>query len=189
MDIKAESWSPAFTTLETIDPGIHEAFLMTEQSDYFRDYFRFCLRRCFEAIKSYENAANMIQDTEIKSFFENMALLKKNEFRQLREIDFQEICFSDLNNTSPVDAMTMYMLDAGLCPVDTLEEACDFALRNEYANLQMYLRLSDLENESRTKRLFLFLVEQEKSHLQQIQNRQILARAEPEKTRTMIFDW
>ncbi|MGA2506438.1 MAG: hypothetical protein ABSF80_03075 [Chitinispirillaceae bacterium] len=158
-------------TSETTWPGVHELLPSAEENTYFKDYLQFAVRRSMRAAESYENASRMPIGVGIRSFFHDMAELKRYETERLRQYYHEEsIVFSGFNDRSNGDSLVSYLMDLEMKPVGCVIDACRFALKNEINDLHIYIRLAEREEDETTKELFLFLIQQQKTHVLFVQN-------------------
>lgn len=178
--------------IEGPEPGAHEAFLVMNDDPYMHDFLRFAIRRGLEAAESYANAARIVIWENQKTFFSDMAALKRADIERLRRYHFDgRFSVLERDNHPSIGTVTMYMLDLEMNPIGSMEDACRFALKRELNDLQMYIRLAELEEDPLTKGLFCFLVELQKSHLHYVQNQLIIAKEEPAERDACspVTDW
>jgi hypothetical protein len=142
----------------------------TERGSSFRDFLRFvAMRRSLMGAQEYEKLSSIGATEEIKSFFSDMADLKHNEYECLRRYESDGRIVS-LDAKSP-PSFANKKEEAAPPIFLTIEDACRFALRKVMNDYCLYLRLADLEEETVTKRLFLYLARIHKCSLNFVHNR------------------
>lgn len=155
------------------DPDVHEPFPFAGENTYFKDYLRFSIRRSQRAVESYENASHLVIGEEIRSFFHDMAELKRLEIENLRKQHPEGSAFfswfASVNHPSG-DSLVSHLMDLELKPIGCMIDACRFALKNELNDLHIYIRLAEREEDKATKKLFLFLIQRQKMHVLFVQN-------------------
>jgi len=175
-------------TWETITPGIHHAFVVSGDEDRLSDYLAFSIYRSLNAATMYENAARMVHGKEVKSFLKDMADLKRYESDRITRYHQNSHRMSgDDMRPLPIDPMAMYCIDVDCNPIGSMDDACRFALKKELNNMQLYMRLSDLEMDPSIKKFFTFLVQLQKAHVQFVQNQLALVDFERMRKDISVF--
>lgn len=142
----------------------------TERGSSFRDFLRFvAMRRSLGLADEYEKLSDFSDAEEQKSFFSELADLKRHEVEILMHYHSDGRIVS-LGAKRPLP-LAVRPDDQVKKNFSNLEKACRFAMSKELENYCLYLRLADLEEETVTKRLFLYLVRMHKSSLDYVQNR------------------
>jgi len=142
----------------------------TKRDPSFMDFLRFvAIRRSMHAAKEYTDLSRIVVPEEQKSFFSEMASLKRNEYTCIQRYHSGDrIILSESKNQ-----LSRALCDG--CPeirsFATLEDAFRFAMNKELKHYCKYLKLAELEEEIETKLLFLFLVRKLQCCLNYVQNR------------------
>jgi rubrerythrin len=161
-------------------PIAHESFPFADENTYFKDYLRFAIHRGLRAAESYENASCLVTGENVRSFFHDMAELKRYEIENLRQQHPEGSVILSGSADRPIgDSLVSYLLDLELKPVGCMIDACRFALKNELNDLHIYIRLAEREEDTATQKLFLFLIQQQKAHVLFVQNQISLLESEP----------
>ena len=156
------------------NPELPKVFRRPYDLSYFIDFLRFSIRRSIESAELYESIERMVNAAEIKSFLKDMVDLKRYEAERLQH--YHRLVGSKAYDSHPnVSPSTKPKIKADLYSLTTMEAICRLALSHESGDLQLYLRLADLEEDAATKRLFRFLVHFQKAHCRFVRNQMALA--------------
>ncbi|MBD3316510.1 MAG: hypothetical protein GF344_12045 [Chitinivibrionales bacterium] len=134
------------------------------------DYIHFALHRCTEAADAYANAARVVPRGLRSLFLSTLAIAKREQALSMRQL-FRGDCYL-LSSTREENArngqapsMVSYLLDVGLKPVSSLMDVFSFAIKREQKTLDLYTKLSELEDDPDVRTLLNYLVKLQRSQV------------------------
>jgi rubrerythrin len=135
-----------------------------------KDFLQFAFFRNEEMISCYQNAMQRLRGRGQKKLLGNM-LERKNGIKDkfLREIDATGIFFTGKTNSITSSAVK-YILDTDLRPVNTMVEVFTFVMKKERKELELFLKLADLEENQDVKEIFLEQASICKDHIRNLEN-------------------
>lgn len=120
-------------------------------------------------ISCYQNAIQRLRGRGQKKLLGNM-LERKNSIKQkfLGEIDATGISFTGKTNSITSSAVR-YILDTDLRPVNTVVEVFTFVMKKEQKELELFVKLADLEENHDVKEIFLEQARICKEHIRNLE--------------------
>ncbi len=129
----------------------------------FQDVIDFAIKREEEAIESY---AGMIEKTRMPGLKELLAELRdeeKKHKKMLQNISSEKIADLKIKNVTDLK-ISDYLVEEPTSPDMNFQDLLIFAAKKEKKAADLYSQLSDRSDDPELKKLFDFLVQQEKSH-------------------------
>jgi rubrerythrin len=135
-----------------------------------KDFLQFAFFRNEEIISCYQNVMQRIRGLGQKKLLGNM-LERKNSIKQkfLGKIDATGISFSS-RTSSITSSDVRYILDTDLRPVNTIVEVFTFVMKKERKELELFVKLADLEENHDVKEIFLEQARICKEHIRNLEN-------------------
>lgn len=161
---------------------------MMDPKASFSDFSLYvAIRKSRETAGFYERLSHSTKIDELKAFFNEMARRKHEEASCLQtRYDPVPGIFPEEEKLSIHSVFSEEKIDAGA--INTIQDACQFALNLELVHFRFYARLAQLEPETKTKELFLFILQMHRPSLAFLETRlqscrvNLNAEAEHEKT-------
>jgi hypothetical protein len=134
---------------------VDEAVVFSQTEIRKKDFLIFVLLRNNELLSCYQNAAQRIRGSGQKKLLLSMVERKKQAEQQvLKKLGSSESPVQR-STDSILPSVMQYMLDTDLRPVNTVTDVLQFMLKKEQKELDLFGRLSDLEENFEVKKIFL----------------------------------
>jgi rubrerythrin len=139
------------------------------------DILKFAIQREEEAARGYGDLARRTTDAGLKMLLLDLQADEVNHRKLLRELAISED-LPLLQCTVPDLKISDYLIEEPIGPDSRFQDILIFAAKKEAKAAELYERLMNRATDPKSKRLFQFLVQQEKMHklkLEQIYEQQI----------------
>jgi rubrerythrin len=129
----------------------------------FKDVIQFAIEREEEAYQGYGDMSEKTEVPGIKELLLELQAEEKKHKELLQDISGEKI--DDLERKSVLDLkISDYLVEEPATPDMNFQDLLIFAAKKEQKAVELYSRLSEKASEEELKKLFEFLVDQEKSH-------------------------
>ena len=123
-----------------------------------------------EAQQIYQKSSDAAQDKSVKQLFQDLSSEEKVHKEKLLELDANslkvEITADKQDNASFIDFLTDQQIES----VDNIQDVLIFAMKRERIAEKFYLKTAEMAMDTETKKILLWLAEEEKKHLERIES-------------------
>ena len=129
----------------------------------FKDVIEFAIEREEEAYQGYGDMSEKAEVPGIKELLLELQAEEKKHKELLQNITSEKI--DELDHKKTLDLkISDYLVEEPASPDMTFQDLLIFAAKKEQKAVELYSRMIEKSSEEELKKLFEFLVEQEKAH-------------------------
>lgn len=129
----------------------------------FEDAINFAIKREEEAIRGYGNLIDLAKNPGVKKLLQELQEEERNHKKLLQNITKEKI--ESLSITDVIDLkISDYLVEEPPSEDMNFQDLLILAAKKEQQAVELYSNLANKSKEGDLKKLFEFLVEQEKSH-------------------------
>lgn len=129
----------------------------------FQEIIRFAMDREDESIQTYERLNQMTKTPGLKKLIDELKKDEENHKKLLKKVSQGEVHSYNVKDVTDLK-ITDYLIKEKLRPDMDFQSLLIFAAKKEQKSVDLYSELEKKVGDEELKKLFGFLVQQEKSH-------------------------
>lgn len=129
----------------------------------FKDFIEFAIKREEEAIKAYGDIVEIAKTPGLKKLLLDLQEEERNHKKLLQDITKDKIDTLEIKEVSDLK-ISDYLVEEPPSPDMNFQDLLILAAKKEQAAVDLYSDMESKVNEEELKKLFQFLVQQEKTH-------------------------
>lgn len=129
----------------------------------FEDFIEFAIKREEEAIKAYGDIAGIAKTPGLKKFLLDLQEEERNHKKLLQDITEEKVEFLEIKEVDDLK-ISDYLVEEPPSPDMNFQDLLILAAKKEQKAVDLYSDLERKVSKKELKKLFEFLIQQEKSH-------------------------
>ncbi len=129
----------------------------------FEDFIEFAIKREEEAIKAYGDLAGIAKTPGLKRFFLDLQEEERNHKKLLQDITEEKVESLEIKEVDDLK-ISDYLVEESPSPDMNFQDLLILAAKKEQKAVDLYSDLERKVSKKELKKLFEFLIQQEKSH-------------------------
>ncbi len=129
----------------------------------FEDFIEFAIKREEEAIKAYGDLAGIAKTPGLKKFLLDLQEEERNHKKLLQNITEEKVESLEIKETDDLK-ISDYLVEESPSPDMNFQDLLILAAKKEQKAVDLYSDLERKVSKKELKKLFEFLIQQEKSH-------------------------